>query len=145
MEKKRKAWQTQGGTASLREIVRYDLLPPSQSFNGPNPNTKLTKFNIDESYPMGWPQLAAFLNSAENHAIFRRFGTEHCCILLHLMAEITSIQKELDILDQADAENKDKLYRLRRNEWHEGWDTAQKDLLDKLRTKLLEYGKSDFL
>jgi hypothetical protein len=93
---------------------------------------------------MGWPQLAAFLNSADNHAIFRRFGTEHCRVLLHLMAEITSIQKELEILDQADAENKDMLYRLRRNEWHEGWDTAQKDLLDKLRTKLLEYGKPTF-
>jgi hypothetical protein len=90
---------------------------------------------------MGWPRLAAFLNSANNHAIFRRFGTEHCRVLLHLMAEITSIQKELDKLDQADAENKDMLYRLRRNEWREGWDTAQKDLLDKLRTKLLEYGK----
>jgi len=93
---------------------------------------------------MGWPQLAAFLNSADNHAIFRRFGTEHCRILLHLMAEITSIQKELDKLDHADAENNDMLYRLRRNEWYEGWDTTQKDLLDKLRAKLLEYGKLTF-
>jgi hypothetical protein len=93
---------------------------------------------------MGWPQLAAFLNSADNYAIFRRFGTEHCRVLLHLMAEITSIEKDLDILDQTDSKNKDMLYRLRRNEWYEGWDTGQKDLLDKLKTKLLEYGKLAF-
>jgi len=33
------------------------------------------------------------------------------------------------------------LYRLRRNEWHQGWDTAQKDLLEKLQGKLVVYGK----
>lgn len=47
-------------------------------------------------------------------------------------------------MDQCDAEDKGMLYRLRRNEWYEGWDTAQKDLLDKLRAKLLEYGKLAF-
>jgi hypothetical protein len=60
------------------------------------------------------------------------------------MAEITSIQKELDTLDQCDAEDESMHYRLRRNEWYDGWDKAQKDLLDKLRTKLLEYGKLAF-
>ena len=60
------------------------------------------------------------------------------------MAEITSIEKELDSLDQSDANDKNMQYRLRRNEWYEGWDTKQKDLLDKLRAKLLEYGKLTF-
>lgn len=95
---------------------------------------------IDESYPLGWPQLAAFLNSVDNFAIFRRFGTAHCRILLHLQAEITAIEKELDELDKADSENPDMHYRLRRNEWYEGWDPRQKVLLDKLRVKLSEYG-----
>jgi hypothetical protein len=57
------------------------------------------------------------------------------------MAEITRLEKELDDLDISDANNPDMAYRLRRNEWYEGWDTTQRDLLEKLRTKLLEYGK----
>jgi hypothetical protein len=56
------------------------------------------------------------------------------------MAEITSIEKELDTLDEDDSKDKNMLYRLRRNEWKEGWDTAQKDLLKKLRKKLCQYG-----
>lgn len=31
-------------------------------------------------------------------------------------------------------------YRLKRNEWHKGWDSAKKDLLDVLRKKVLQYG-----
>jgi hypothetical protein len=58
-----------------------------------------------------------------------------------LMAEITSIEKKLDDLDISDAKDPNMVYRLRRNEWYEGWDTAQRDLLEKLRTKLSEYGK----
>jgi len=61
---------------------------------------------------------------------------------MHLQCEITSIIKQLDGLDVVDShENSGMLYRLRRNEWHEGWDTAQKDLLEKLQCKLLVYGK----
>jgi len=61
---------------------------------------------------------------------------------MHLQCEITSIIKQLDGLDIVDShENSGMLYRLRRNEWHEGWDTAQKDLLEKLQCKLLVYGK----
>ena len=61
---------------------------------------------------------------------------------MHLQCEITSIIKELDGLDVKDSqENSGTLYRLRRNEWHEVWDTAQRDLLEKLQCKLLVYGK----
>ena len=60
---------------------------------------------------------------------------------MHLQCEITAIVKDLDALDIADSDNATgMLYRLRRNEWREGWDTAQKDLLEKLQAKLLVYG-----
>jgi hypothetical protein len=88
--------------------------------------------------------LAEFQNSASSLRMFRRFGHEHCRILLHLQAEITSIKQKLDDLDRMDALSKgsdnDLEYRLTRNEWYKGWDCAQKDLLDSLRVKLLEYG-----
>ena len=75
--------------------------------------------------------------------IFRRFGTAHCRVLLHLMAEITSIEMDLDALDKSDSKDKKMHYRLKRNERYERkehWDTAQKDLLERLQTKLSEYG-----
>ncbi|KAH8751027.1 hypothetical protein BGZ57DRAFT_959075 [Hyaloscypha finlandica] len=92
-----------------------------------------------EEFPEGWPKLAAFINSADDLTMFRRFGRAHCRILLHLEAEITILERELDLLDTHDAESPDFKHRLRRSEWHEGWDSAQKNLLNELKMKLLEY------
>lgn len=113
-----------------------------EAFNG----GKKAHASIDETYPQGWPQLAAFLNSSDNFAIFRHFGTAHCRLLLHLQAELTEIEKQLDDLDKSDSETGptskiDLRYRLTRNEWYEGWNPAQKNLLDTFKAKLLEYGK----
>jgi len=96
----------------------------------------------DEEFPGGWPRLAAFINSADDLTMFRRFGRAHCRILLHLEAEITILERQLDLLDTHDAESPEFMYRLRSSEWDEGWNPAQKDLLDELKMKLLEYGKS---
>ena len=60
-------------------------------------------------------------------------------VLLHLTCEITALEKELDALDEADS-NTFTRYRLRRNEFNEGWDPKQKELLEKLKRKLVEYG-----
>ena len=97
---------------------------------------------LDEEFPEGWPKLAAFINSADDLTMFRRFGRAHCRILLHLEAEITILERELDLLDTHDAESPDFKHRLRRSEWHEGWDSEQKNLLNELKMKLLEYGES---
>jgi len=80
------------------------------------------------------------MNSSSSFAIWRRFGTAHNRVLLHLQATITCLESKLDELDKADAGNEDTLYRLRRNEWKEGWDTAQKEILEEMRQKLMEYG-----
>lgn len=74
--------------------------------------------------------------------MFRRFGRAHCRILLHLEAEITILERKLDILDTHDAKSPGFNYRLRRSSWHESWDPTQKHLLDELKMKLLEYGES---
>lgn len=101
-------------------------------------------FSLVERYPQGFPRLAAFQDSSSDLAIFRRFGTAHCRLLMHLQCEITSIIKELDELDISDSEG-GMLYRLRRNEWYEGLDRTQKDLLEKLQGKILIYGKISLL
>ena len=97
----------------------------------------------DKDYPPGFPQLAAFLNSAQSFAIARRFGRAHLRVLLHLTCEITALDKELDALDEADS-NAFTKYRLRRNEFYDGWDPKQKELLEKLKGKLVEYGMKSF-
>ncbi|KAF4630545.1 hypothetical protein G7Y89_g7598 [Cudoniella acicularis] len=91
-----------------------------------------------KTYPHGFPSLAAFLNSAGNFSIARRFGRAHQRVLLHLTCEVTLLEKELDELDKAD-ENTDTKWRLKRGEFYEGWDPKQKDLIEKLRVKLLQY------
>ena len=97
---------------------------------------------LDEEFPEGWPKLAAFINSADDLTMFRRFGRAHCRILLHLEAEITILERKLDLLDTHDAEAPAFNYRLRRSDRHESWDQEQKNLLDELKMKLLEYGES---
>lgn len=90
--------------------------------------------------------MAAYQNSCDNTAMVRRFGTTRFRILLHLQVEITELEKQLDELDLSDSNTgpdseTDYRYRLRINEWHEGWDRKQKDLIQTLKEKLSEYGR----
>lgn len=100
----------------------------------------LTLCVLVDSRPEGWPQLAAFLNSEDNFAIFRRFGLLHCRELVMLQAEITLLEKQRAELDEHDASG-DTAYRLRSIRHEEGWDTGQKELSQRIREKLLIYGK----
>lgn len=96
--------------------------------------------SLVDKHPLGWPKLAAFQNSGDSVSIYRRFGDTHARVLLHLEAEITSLEEQLSETDTADSKTESMHYRLKRNEFHEGWDRSQKDLIDKLRITLLQYG-----
>jgi len=90
--------------------------------------------------PEGYPQLAAFLYSDDNFAIFRKFGQLNCRVLLHLQAEITALQEELADLDRSDAcEGSTTSYRLQSCKHQEGWDTRQRDTIHQLQGKLAIY------
>ena len=91
--------------------------------------------------------MAAFQNSCDNSAIVRRFGTAHFRIFLHLQAEVADIEEQLDRLDESDGKTgpgseTDLRYRLRYNVLKVGGDPAQQELLERLKKKLSEYGKS---
>ncbi|PMD60665.1 uncharacterized protein K444DRAFT_721015 [Hyaloscypha bicolor E] len=91
-------------------------------------------------YPPGWPQLAAFLHSDDDFAIFRRFGLTHCRVLVQLQAEIQLLEKKLAEIDQADAmAGSSNAWRLLTAEYEYGWDPAQRNLLKELQEKLLTY------
>ncbi|PMD21474.1 hypothetical protein NA56DRAFT_703659 [Hyaloscypha hepaticicola] len=93
-----------------------------------------------DSYPPGWPQLAAFMHSEDNFAIFRRFGLVHCRVLVQLQAEIQLLEKKLSALDQSDASpGSPNAWRLQTSEFKEGWDAEKKDLVAELLDKLLNY------
>jgi hypothetical protein len=58
-----------------------------------------------------------------------------------LQAEIEDLEKQLLQLDQKDALTDTTQYRLCSVKHMNGWDTTQKDLLEKLQMKLVMYGK----
>lgn len=84
--------------------------------------------------------LAAFQNSGDSVAIYRRFGDTHARLLLHLEAEITAMEEKLAATDLADSQDKRMYYRLRRHDWKEDCDHSHKELIDKLKAAILQYG-----
>jgi hypothetical protein len=85
-----------------------------------------------ENFPEGYPQLAAFLNSDDSFAIFRKFSRTNTRILLHLQAEIQALEMELDLLDREDGKTSGH---------KKGWDTKQQGLVGKLQEKMVIYCK----
>jgi hypothetical protein len=98
--------------------------------------------HLDEKYPEGFPQLAAYMTSDNDFAPLRGFKYCHYRILLERQVEITELERQLFELDESDAANPDMHYRLRKMLKHkEGWDTGRIDLMRELTEKLKEYGE----
>ncbi|KAH8684299.1 hypothetical protein BGZ60DRAFT_523521 [Tricladium varicosporioides] len=94
-----------------------------------------------ESFPNGFPRAAAFTTSTSDFMIFRGFKYCHGRILFQLEVEITELERALMELDKADDLDLATRYRLKYAH-KEGWDSAQVDLIQKLRTKLKEYDET---
>jgi hypothetical protein len=89
-----------------------------------------------ESHRRGYPRLAAFLNSAHEFAIFRRFGLLRTRILLYKQDELVELETKLIKLD-----NEEQVpYHLcsRRSNPSD----VQKALVAEIEKKLKEYGKT---
>jgi len=112
-----------------KEVSRFTQLLP-----------RLTWCAEFEKLPGGWPRVAAFLDSADNTAIFRRFGQLHCRELVMLQTEITNLEQKLAELDKHDSESASTTYRLMTTYHKDGWDTERTDLREEIRVKLLIYG-----
>ena len=52
---------------------------------------------------MGYPRVAAYMDSDENFMIYRRFGFLHSRILLNKQDELREIEQRLDDLDEIDS------------------------------------------
>jgi len=96
---------------------------------------------VGEQVIGGFPGYTSFTNSDEDFGICRRFAKLRWRRILHLQVELTELEKELEDLDRADFENKDRKHRLRRTLHKEEWNTEQKDLFAKIDTTQKEYGE----
>ena len=132
-------WERSRSDQDIYDRLIYDKCKSSGNSAPPKPCSLMSTV---EDYPKGWPQLAAFLNSDDSFGIFRRFGQSHCRVLVQLQAEITILEEELRDLDKFDSrEGSSTLWRLKRLDCQNGEEKIQKEKIDRLRVKLLEYGK----
>lgn len=117
--------------------VRHFLL--AQSSNRHLPKTV-------ESYPLGYPRVAAFQASEGCFSVYRSFRSLHSRVLLDLQYEISVLEQELEEKDRQDAADEstarrvysrqidDRLAERNREE------RSRRDILAEIRKKLVEYG-----
>lgn len=100
-----------------------------------------------ESCPNGYPRLAAFQASDDAFSLYRGFGYLHSRIILGLQAEITALEEDLKAMDDWDwqQEGRRDYLKSRAKDLADvdegGYEGSRPEILDKLRTKLIEYGK----
>jgi hypothetical protein len=64
-----------------------------------------------KTFPRGYPNLAAFVDSDERFMIFRRFGYLQSRLLLYKQDELRALEARLDSLDESDKlNNPDRLF-----------------------------------
>ncbi len=93
---------------------------------------------VDEAAE-GFPQLAAFLNSDNSFAVFRRFGQLSSRLLVQMQVDLTDLEKKLHALDNADASSPMMKWRLRGFENFPEWNDEQQKLANEIRIKLRDY------
>lgn len=94
-----------------------------------------------ENHTSGIPRLSALLNSNESFCNYRIFGPEVARILLIKQIGLNQLAEQLQELDEADDANLDMEYRCKSIEHIEGWDSAQRDLLNQIEVKINVYCK----
>ncbi|KAH7394251.1 hypothetical protein DE146DRAFT_679493 [Phaeosphaeria sp. MPI-PUGE-AT-0046c] len=102
-----------------------------------------TKTRTLEATPNGFPRLAAFQSSEANFSLYRSFSYLHSRILLDLQDEITSLERELDEIDEDDeCDDPDRLRSREVDEDRarsEGGRRNRRVVLREIKGKLMEY------
>lgn len=97
-----------------------------------------------QDYPKGYPLQAAFQSSEPGWSIYRAFNYLHARVILDLQDELRCLEEDLEEVDlENEGENrlqsrKDDLQHARR----EKTVSARAQLLDTIRSKLVNYGRS---
>ncbi|KAI9798990.1 MAG: hypothetical protein M1833_004343 [Piccolia ochrophora] len=100
-----------------------------------------------EDSPVGYPQLATFLDSDDNFMIYRRFGYLYSRILMQKQDELRELEESIDIRDQQDNTGLKRDMICLKSRAHDvarrnatGIETRQ-EILHKTERKLYDYGQ----
>ncbi|KAG4428621.1 hypothetical protein IFR05_015895 [Cadophora sp. M221] len=99
---------------------------------------KLTYYKVVD-FEKGYPQLAAFVDSNDTFANYRRFGRLSTRLLLHMQNDLNDLEKKLDALDKKYAQDERMQYMLRGFEISGGQDNEYKELCADIQRKYIEY------
>ncbi len=92
----------------------------------------------------GYPKVAAFEDLDPSFLIARRFSWLRNCSLLYLQDELSELESRLIALNKWEySDGDDKRLVSRRRDWAKG-DSPRKELIEKINSKLKEYGKIRF-
>ena len=101
-----------------------------------------------EDHPIGYPRQAAFADSDESFAIYRRFGYLHARLIMHRQDELRELEEELSSKDTIDNRDEGRQRRLKSREIDDKLsirekqgDASRSALFDKIEAKVLKYGK----
>ncbi|KAF2197240.1 hypothetical protein GQ43DRAFT_381455 [Delitschia confertaspora ATCC 74209] len=102
-----------------------------------------TRTRALENTPNGFPRLAAFQSSEANFSLYRSFSYLHSRLLLDLQDELTTLEKELDDMDEDDSYENPQRLRSREIDVQkaeaEGDGRNRRVILKEIREKLMEY------
>lgn len=87
---------------------------------------------------LGYPKLAAFVNSDRDFAVFRSYGELYARLLLYKQDELRVLERDLHALDESEA-TAFFLCSYQADKNHE-----RSVLLERIETKLNEYSRSAF-
>ena len=100
-----------------------------------------------EDHPIGYPRQAAFADSDESFAIYRRFGYIHARLLMHRQDELRELEDKLGDMDKRDFRDEDRQRRLTSREVDDGLSRREEAgsesrsaLFDRIEDKVLKYG-----
>ena len=103
----------------------------------PSGTTPVDELVVD-SYPRGYPRMAACQACDANFSIYRKFGWLHNRVLLHLQAELAKLEFDLQMMDDNQAESRE--FKERVGLMSDGREKARKkETLTEIKTKLAEY------
>ncbi|KAG4439048.1 hypothetical protein IFR05_005476 [Cadophora sp. M221] len=97
------------------------------------------KYDRVDDFEKGYPQLAAFVDSNDTFANYRRFGRLSTRLLLHMQNDLNDLEKKLDALDKEYAQDERMKYMLRGFEISGGRDDKYKKLCADIQKKYIEY------
>ena len=102
--------------------------------------------DIVMDYPPGYPQMAAFMYSAETFHIVRRFGRLRMRQLLYYQCELRRLESSLTALDDEDHGNKNGVLHSTAVENDRGRQPPSKrrpreKIMDSIDDKLAKYGQ----